>query len=204
MDIALPGFILGYHGCDAKVAQAVIAGQDQLKPSNNDYDWLGGKSIYFWEHNAQRAFDFAKQMQKRPHPSGQTIKTPAVIGAVIDLGFCLNLLDSSFMTQVKEAYEELDWHLTDLDQPMPKNENGPDRVDRKLDCAVFNMLHAARERASQRPFDSVRAAFFEGKPIYAEAGFASKTHIQVAIRDTARIVGYFYPLDEYRRPRKFK
>jgi len=61
-------------------------------PSSNDYDWLGD-GIYFWEHNAQRAYDFAVMMSDQPHPSGQKIKKPAVVGAVINLGHCLNLLD---------------------------------------------------------------------------------------------------------------
>lgn len=203
MDVALPGFILGYHGCDAQVADQVIAGTRKLKPSQNDYDWLG-EGIYFWEHNAQRAYDFARQMQKRPHPSGQKIKNPAVVGAIIDLGFCLNLLDSSSIGHVKDAHEELEWHMADLDQPMPVNEGGRDRIDRKLDCAVFNMLHAARKRELQRPFDTIRGVFVEGKPAYQGAGFDSKTHIQLAVRESARILGYFRPLDEDRKPRKFK
>lgn len=54
MDTALPSFILGYHGCDKAIAEKVFAGTSGLKPSDNDYDWLGD-GIYFWEHNAQRA-----------------------------------------------------------------------------------------------------------------------------------------------------
>lgn len=81
LDIALPSFILGYHGCDAKLAGDIVSGKAHLEPSNNDYDWLGD-GIYFWEHNAQRAYDFAKLMRDTPHPSGQKIKTPAVVGAV--------------------------------------------------------------------------------------------------------------------------
>ena len=34
-------YVLGYHGCDAKVARKIAAGDDTLKPSRNDYDWLG-------------------------------------------------------------------------------------------------------------------------------------------------------------------
>ena len=203
MDVALPGFILGYHGCDAEVAEQVVTGKHKLKASQNNYDWLG-EGVYFWEHNAQRAYDFAKQMQKRPHPSGQQINQPAVVGAVIDLGFCLNLLDSSSMGQVKDAFNELAIHIAALDQTMPVNEGGRDRVDRKLDCAVFNMLHAARKRELQQPYDTVRGVFIEGKPAYEGAGFDTKSHIQIAVRESARIVGYFRPLDEHRKPRKFK
>jgi hypothetical protein len=68
-----------------------------------DYDWLGD-GVYFWDHNARRAFDFASEVAKRPHPSGQKIKTPAVVGAIIDLGYCLNLLDSRFIKAVSLGF----------------------------------------------------------------------------------------------------
>jgi hypothetical protein len=42
-------FVLGYHGCDKKVGERVLAGE-RLKPSENEYDWLG-HGIYFWEAN---------------------------------------------------------------------------------------------------------------------------------------------------------
>ena len=62
-----------------------------LKPSNNSYDWLG-HGVYFWENNEQRAFQFAQEASKR---TSSSIKEPFVIGAVIDLGYCLDLTDMS-------------------------------------------------------------------------------------------------------------
>ena len=52
----LPGFLLGYHGCDEQVAENVLSGNDTLRPSTNDYDWLG-HGIYFWESNPRRALE---------------------------------------------------------------------------------------------------------------------------------------------------
>ena len=46
----LPSFALGFHGCDESVADAVLAGNQQLFPSRNKYDWLG-EGIYFWENS---------------------------------------------------------------------------------------------------------------------------------------------------------
>jgi hypothetical protein len=37
----LPGLILGYHGCERWVGEAVLSGKTELKSSNNAYDWLG-------------------------------------------------------------------------------------------------------------------------------------------------------------------
>lgn len=103
MQSSLPNLVLGYHGCDASVVEGVIQGTSSLRHSNNGYDWLAD-GVYFWEHNAQRAYEFAKEMARRPHPSKQKIKTPAVVGAVISLGHCLNLLDSQYIALVRQAY----------------------------------------------------------------------------------------------------
>ena len=40
--------MIGFHGCDQSVVEAVIAGKTELLASTNDYDWLGN-GIYFWE-----------------------------------------------------------------------------------------------------------------------------------------------------------
>ena len=40
--------IIGFHGCDQTVVDKVLAGEENLIPSTNDYDWLGN-GIYFWE-----------------------------------------------------------------------------------------------------------------------------------------------------------
>lgn len=36
------GIVVGFHGCEKTVADAVIAGETHLQISINDYDWLGG------------------------------------------------------------------------------------------------------------------------------------------------------------------
>ena len=44
-------------------------------------------------------------------------------------------------------------------------------------------------------FDSVRAAFSEGKPLYDGARFMSQNHIQLAILNPNCIKGIFLPRD---------
>lgn len=53
----------------------------------------------------------------------------------------------------------------------------------------FTMQFLAKN--GERPFDSVRAVFVEGKPIYPDAGFNEKTHIQVSIINPNCIKGFF-------------
>ena len=90
--------IHGYHGCDLRVATALLEGE-KFKASENDYDWLG-KGVYFWEHGPDRAMRFAEFQRSRG-----SVETPAVVGAVIHLGTCLDLLDTRFTRNLAAAYE---------------------------------------------------------------------------------------------------
>ena len=49
----MPNLIIGFYGCDKKVAYDIINGKTQLKESLNSYDWLGS-GMYFWEQNLRR------------------------------------------------------------------------------------------------------------------------------------------------------
>lgn len=99
-----PSFVIGFHGCDKSVGEAILRGDaSHLKPSVNDYDWLG-HGIYFWEGNPQRALEFATQRARGGRNSKGSIKSPFVLGAVIDLRHCLDLLDSSGLQQMADAY----------------------------------------------------------------------------------------------------
>ena len=86
--IVAPEFVVGYHGC-SRAADTILA-QQQFTPSTKAYDWPG-EGIYFWEYAPYRALDWA---MLRCAPSGEE---PAVIGATIQLGRCLNLLDIEYM-----------------------------------------------------------------------------------------------------------
>src|SRR5580704_17575914 len=102
----LSGLILGFHGCDRAIGEAVLSGDEDLKASNNSCDWLG-HGIYFWENNPLRAIEWARLIQQGPRGNRRKIHHPLAIGAVIDLGMCLNLLDSAFLAQLPVAYRRL-------------------------------------------------------------------------------------------------
>lgn len=196
----LPGLLLGFHGTDETVVEQVLAGKKHLDPSQNDYDWLG-HGIYFWEYGPQRALDFAKQAMRDKKSSKGKIKKPAVIGAVIDPKHCLNMLESAALAQAKYAYEVLE--LTNEGE-MPQNKGGDDFRARYLDCAVIETLHQIREATDRRmkvegkegiqQYDTVRGAFWEGASLYPGAGFKEKNHVQICIRNTGCIKGYFRPI----------
>jgi len=111
----LPSFILGFHGCDQAIADKIFAGAADLNRSTNTYDWLG-HGIYFWEQNPQRAQQWANAQRER-----KKIKNPAVVGAVIDLGRCLNLLDAESLVIVRQGYEQLIRISAAADRVLPQN-----------------------------------------------------------------------------------
>ncbi len=194
----LPSFVLGFHGCDKSVAERVFAGKASLKISQNDYDWLG-HGVYFWENNPQRALEWARLLKRNPKRSKERVRHPAVVGAVIDLRSCVNLLDARFIRLMKASYENLKVLREQAGMEMPVNKSvggSKDLLLRWLDCAVIEMLHSIRGADGQVPFDSARGVFVEGEPVYPGAGINEYNHIQVCIRNPGCIKGYFRVLDE--------
>ena len=187
----LPGLLLGFHGTDHSVVDRALRGRCHLERSVNSYDWLGN-GVYFWEYSPQRAFEFAEQAARDGRSSQGRIQNPAVIGAVIDPGRCLNLLEASALEQVRQSYLALSESTTEL----PVNEGGIDRRKRHLDCAVIELLHQIRtdslldDGTPLEPYQTVRGAFWEGQELYPNAGFKEKNHVQLVVRDMSCIKGY--------------
>lgn len=176
--------MLGYHGCDLDVGERLLAGA-AFKPSANDYDWLG-PGIYFWEANPQRGLEFAQEVASRAN-SG--IKKPFVIGAVIELGLCLDLTTSAGVDWLRIAHPNLVDLIQVAGSQFPVNTG--DQLRRNLDCAVIQRLHAVLEERGFPAIDTVKGVFTEGPPVYPGSGFREKTHIQIAVRNPACIKGVF-------------
>lgn len=182
-----PQIIFGYHDCDESILRVVLEG-GVLKPSQNAYDWLG-HGIYFWERSPARGRRWAEAMMD---VKNSKIRQPAVLGAVINLGHCLDLADPESADLVSCAYEQF-IEDCEKDGVQPPRNKGHESKARYLDCAVMNHLHSLREESGQVPFDSVRGFFNEGQPVYPTAGLRSLDHVQVCVRNSACIVGFFKP-----------
>lgn len=174
--------ILGYHGAKAGVAAEFAkklllgdVGVDEWKSSENEFDWLG-HGIYFWEHSPERALRWAGA-------------GGAVIGAVIQLGNCLDLTDIRYTTLLTAAYEALEKDYNGQGKTLPQN-GGRELKKRTLDCLVINRLHLALEDPAQ----TVRGAFEEGDEAFPGAALRTETHIQIAVRDLECILGIFRPI----------
>ncbi len=166
-----------------------------LKMSQNTYDWLG-EGIYFWENDPVRAFQFAEEGMGGRVTKGK-IKKPFVIGAVIDLGLCLNLFDQAALKELAEAYDYVSHLYEGLGLELPANGKG--HLIRPLDRMVINYVHTIRESLAEdnevrfRPYQTVRAGFSEGEALFPGTSITRKQHIQIAVRDRACIKGYFLP-----------
>lgn len=181
-------FVLAYHGCTQAVGERLLAG-DTFVESQNEYDWLGS-GIYFWETNPDRALDWARELIERKQLKGREAK-PFVVGAAVDLGFCLDLITTNGIREVEQAHVGLQDLFLTFGGSLPQNSGGDDLRFRRLDRAVIQYLHGTREVLGEPPFDTVRALFPESTPLYKNSGFRKKTHIQICVRNQDRIKGVF-------------
>ncbi|MDB5437823.1 MAG: hypothetical protein JWM33_250 [Caulobacteraceae bacterium] len=195
-------FVLGYHGCEQEAAERLLSGE-LFEQSDKDFDWLG-PGAYFWESDPERAHEWAND-----RPPARAFKSPYVIGAVIDLGNCLDLTTREGVVALQASYESFAEGQAKGRLSMPINDDlqaDPyrDRLLRRLDNAVIRHMHQniADDRAfwlaagqagdaPLEPFDTVRGLFPEGGAAFPGAGFLAKTHTQLAVINQACIKGVF-------------
>ncbi len=167
--------VLGYHGCHKNFSDGVRSGRISLaqwKPSQNTYDWLGD-GIYFWEASRTRAEQWA----------GEQLGDQAdVLEVEIDLGQCLNLLESTYHDAIRATYQNLRTVYRSQGWTLPKNQQK--RHD--LDCLVMNKFVKFMERFVGQQgivFQTVRGVFEEGRPLFPGSALRTQSHIQIAVRD---------------------
>jgi hypothetical protein len=198
--------IIGFHGCDEKVQNALLNYPNKIKVSDKPYDWLG-HGIYFWENNFDRALQWAKDKEKKGE-----INKASVIGAVISLDYCLDLTDTNFINLLTSYFDLMQDEYKQIGKELPKNKNifqdkNNDLLLRDLDCAVIEFMHQKVEEEIEKDikikghtdykiFDSARGLFTEGGPAFPGAGIQKKNHLQICIRNSNCIKGFFLPRKE--------
>lgn len=176
--------IVGYHGCAQDFAEEILLGRtaiNEWRSSQNAYDWLGA-GVYFWEHSPRRALRWA---------TDQFGQRAAVVGAVIQLGACFDLLDEEITAVLAASYQEFAEFYRTAGRKLPVN-RGRRKKLRALDCAVIN---DCLDRLAERGiiFETVRGAFLEGEPIFPGTTISAETHIQISVRNVDCILGIFRP-----------
>ena len=201
-----PNLIIGFHGCEASVRDALLNNPNEIKISRKPFDWLG-HGMYFWENNYERALQWAQDKKSRG-----AISDPAVIGAVLYLGVCCDFLDRKYIRLLTRSFDIMKERYNDSAKVLPSNADLPsdkhkDKIMRHLDCAVIEFMHGkivdyvkhdvqAKGHSNHKIFDTTRGVFTEGGPAFPGAGLFAKTHIQVCVRNPNCIQGFFMPRKE--------
>jgi hypothetical protein len=171
--------VVAFHGTRRDVAEQLVAGVP-FGPSQNDDDWLG-HGIYFWEYAPQQAWWWAERRYGA--------EDAAVVGALVRLGPCLDLLDPANVGVVQKAHDTLASALTAAGHTMKNNAN----THKYRDCSVFNFLFASLEEEGFRPA-TTRAVFVpfipkKGIPrLWSRSGVFKGAHIQLSVRDPNNIL----------------
>ena len=138
--------------------------------------------------------ELAEEAIVKPGQTKGIILEPAVIGAVIDLGYCCDLMNRRNIEMLKAANQTYLSSLQNGKSPLLNRGELPDMKGRYRDCAVINALHELiRINKTMRPFDTVRSVFFEGNAIYDTSAFREYTHIQICVRNPNCIKAVFDP-----------
>jgi hypothetical protein len=132
---------------------------------------------------------YATESASGTQKNKKRIKTPFVIGSMIELGNCLNLLEPKAMEIVQRAHDALVELHNKSGVPLPTND-GPKR---NLDCAVIKYVHEISKLDGGKSYDTVRCAFSEGKLAYSTSNFSMRGHIEICVINPEMIKGYFLP-----------
>lgn len=185
--------VIGYHGCLVeRFEDALLRGQHP-PPSEATFDWLG-HGVYVWENGYQRALEWAENKARR---ADRPVSDARVLGVVVQLGNCLDFLDIRATSKLEQAWRVVERIYGEVPDALPENKppaSGRDVLLRYRDCVAVN---AAVEIISEleKPVQSVRGCFQEGGPAFPGSEILRKSHIQVAVRDTECIIGYFSPAE---------
>jgi hypothetical protein len=162
--------VVAFHGTRRSTAEKLVAGVP-----------FGQSGIYFWEYAPQQAWWWAERRYGKDDS--------AVVGALVRLGRCIDLLDPSNAKLLAEAHAELEESLGKVGVPLKNNAN----THKYRDCAVFNYLFARLEQ-SQVVVESVRSVFVvmearKGLPrLWNRSGVFRGAHIQLSVREPDNIL----------------
>lgn len=183
--------VYGFHGCNRDIKQRLIKKEIRFECSTNRYDWLGS-GIYFWENDFRRAHYWAEQSHG---------DNAAVIGAKIRLGKCFDLSNSFAKELLILSYNDLcvEWKKANTipieNAPHPRGIGNPsDMILRYLDKLVIeNAILLASLQEPNIIYDTVRAPFQEGFPVYPGSAFREHDHIHLCVRNPDLLTDLFDP-----------
>jgi hypothetical protein len=84
---------------------------------------IGSEMVFTSGKIINRGIGFRERTQEKPREGGQLMRRPSVLGAVIDKGFCLDLLNTEYINLLKESYQTLIESCKTLGLPVPLNKS---------------------------------------------------------------------------------
>jgi hypothetical protein len=181
--------VVGFHGTKRSTALEIVQGNREFEPSTNDDDWLGN-GIYFWEYAPQQAFSWAATRKA----GKKWTEDIAVLGSMIRLGNCFDLLDPGNAEDLSTFYKAYRQTLADSRAAMPPNVR-----QKRLNCSVFEFAFTSLEKSLGQPVDTCRAVFLPAKAsksrakndtiLWKACGINPLAHVQICVRNTSCILG---------------
>src|SRR5262249_31971950 len=113
-----------------------------------------------------------------------------VIGAIIQLGNCLDLTDGKFTTGLRAMYRTLKQQARREGKVLAGNRG----KRRGLDCLVINRLVESAEGGSGGRFQPARCPFLEGSPAFPGSAIRRDSHMQLVVFDKRCLLGVFRPV----------
>lgn len=171
--------VIGFHGTTRRTANRLVEG-GAFNQTTNDDDWFG-HGCYFWEHAPRQAWWWATQFKR--------YRSPAVVGAIIRLGNCFDLLDPQNVRILRRVHDTM-WEKWPDGVERPQNGN----QHKKIDCAVFNYLYQLSED-EKTPIDSARAVYVptaSHRRVWPRSWIYEQAHIQICVRNRSNILAVWH------------
>lgn len=172
--------VVGFHGTTTAVADRLVEG-GTFTPSSKIFEWLG-TGVYFWEYAPKQAWWWTKDLRKNARP--------AVVGAMIRLGNCLDLLDPVNVRWLKSVYGDMMVAWKQTNAQIPQNV----RDKRNLDCAVLNWVYSQSDTANNR-IETCRGVFVptdNKKRVWRGSWIYEEAHIQICVREPENILALWH------------
>ena len=188
--------VIGYHGTGLATALRLVTRVEEFRPSQRAFDWLG-HGIYFWEYAPQQALRFARirqrQYQRKQNKTAEDLRRAteplAVVGCMIRLGNCFDLLEPERVDYLQVVFEHYKKVKEGVGAALPKNT----RKYRKLDCDVFEYAYQflLQDRPGH-PIDSARGVYVPARGdrrVWEGSWISRDAHIQLCVRNPNRLLG---------------
>ncbi len=174
------GRVVGYHGTTATCARNIL--RDGFEPSTHAWDWLG-KGIYFFEENRDRAVAWTPLSERKPRRGPKAHRV--VLGALIDLNGAMDLTEPYTASVLTLTAKGLEAVFAKDGRPLPKN----DTAGRRYFDKILIDSHCFIREKEGSPVPVVRGVFEEGELVHPHSSIRALSHVQLAVRDPAAILG---------------